>query len=129
MPFGMKNAPATFQRMINKLVWRMEGCKAYLDDVIVYSYCWEDHLIRLRSVNKFVEVNLTINLAKSEFGCAEVTFLGHVVGRGWVKPLGIKIQSILEYPPPSNKRELMRFLGMAGYCRRFARTSWFSQLP
>ena len=120
MPFGMKNAPATFQRMINKLVGRMEGCEAYLDDVVVYSDCWEDHLIHLRRVlTKFAEVNLTVNLAKSEFGHAEVIFLGHVVGSGWVKPLGIKVQSILEYPPPSNKRELMRFLGMAGYYRRF----------
>ena len=120
MPFGMKNAPATFQRMINKLVGRMEGCEAYIDDVVVYSDSWEDHLIRLRRVlTKFAEVNLTVNLAKSEFGHAEVTFLGHVVGSGWVKPLRAKIQSILEYPPPSNRRELMRFLGMAGYYRRF----------
>ena len=116
----MKNAPATFQRMINKLVWRMEGCEAYIDDVVVYSDCWEDHLVRLRRVpTKFAEVNLTVNLAKSEFGHAEVTFLGNVVGSGWVKPLGTKIQAILEYPPPSNRRELMRFLGMAGYYRRF----------
>ena len=120
MPFGMKNAPATFQRMINKLVGRMEGCEAYIDDVVVYSDCWEDHLICLRRVlTKFAEVNLTVNLAKSEFGHAEVTFLGHVVGSGWVKPLVTKIQSILKYPPPSNRRELMRFLGMAGYYRRF----------
>ena len=94
MPFGMKNAPATFQRMINKLVGRMEGCEAYIDDVVIYSDCWEDHLIRLRRVlTKFAEVNLTVNFAKSEFGHAEVTFLGHVVGSGWVKPLGTKIQA------------------------------------
>ena len=98
MPFGMKNAPATFQRMINKLLGRMEGCEAYIDDVVVYSDCWEDHMIRLRRVlAKFAEVNLTINLAKSEFGHAEVTFLGHVVGSGWVKPQGVKIQSILHH--------------------------------
>ena len=120
MPFGMKNALATFQRMINKLVGRMESCEAYLDDVVVYSDYWEDHLICLcRVLTKFAEVNLTVNLAKSAFGHAEVTFLGHVVGSGWVKPLGIKIQSVLEYPPPSNKQELMRFLGMAGYYQRF----------
>ena len=94
MPFGMKNAPATFQRMINKLVGRMEGCEAYIDDVVVYSDSWEDHLIRVcRVLTKFAEVNLTVNLAKSEFGHAEVIFLGHVVGSGWVKPLRAKIQS------------------------------------
>ena len=120
MPFGLKNAPATFQRMINQLLGRMEGCEAYIDDVVVYSDCWEDHLIRLRRVlTKFAEVNLTVNLAKSEFGHAQVTFLGHVVGNGRVKPRGAKMQSIIEYPPPSNKRELLRFLDMAGYYRRF----------
>ena len=120
MPFGMKNAPATFKRMINKLVGQIEGCEAYIDDVVVYSDSWEDHLICLRRVlTKFAEVNLTVNLAKSELGHAKVTFLGHMVGSGWVKPLRAKIQSILEYPPPSNRRELMRFLGMAGYYRRF----------
>ena len=69
-------------------------------------------------LTKFAEVNLTVNLAKSKFGHAEVTLLCHVIGSGWVKPLGIKIQSILEYPPPSNKRELMRFLGTVGYYQR-----------
>ena len=63
MPFGMKNAPTTFQRMINKLVGRMEGCEAYIDDVVVYSDSWEDHLIRLRRVlTKLAKVNLTVNL-------------------------------------------------------------------
>ena len=122
MPFGLKNAPATFQRMINKLLGRMEGCEAYIDDVVVYSDCWEDHLVCLRRVlTKFAEVNLTVSLAKSEFGHAKVTFLGHVVGNGRVKPHGAKMQSIIEYPPPSNKRELLRFLGMAGYYQRFCK--------
>ena len=120
MPFGLKNAPATFQRMINQLTGRIEGCEAYIDDVVVYSDCWRDHLSRLHKVLRvFADVDLTVNLAKSEFGHAEVNFLGHVVGSGWVKPHGAKIQSIVEYPPPSTRQELMRFLGMAGYYRRF----------
>ena len=56
MPFGLKNAPTTFQRMINQLLGRMEGCEAYIDDVVVYGDCWEDHLVRLRRVlTKFAE--------------------------------------------------------------------------
>ena len=101
MPFGLKNAPATFQRMINQLTGRIEGCEAYIDHVVVYSDCWKDHLSRLRKVLRvFADVDLTVNLAKSEFGHTEVNFLGHVVGSGWVKPHGAKIQSILEYPLP-----------------------------
>ena len=73
MHFGMKNVPATFQRMINKLVGRMEGCEVYIDDVVVYSDCW--NVIRLRSVlTKFAVVNLTVNLAKSAFGHANSPF-------------------------------------------------------
>ena len=48
MPFGMENAPATFQRMINQLVSGMDGCEAYIDDVIVYSNSWEEHMVQLR---------------------------------------------------------------------------------
>ena len=65
------------------------------------------------------EAKLTVNLSKSKFGHAEVTFLGHVLGNGQVKPTGAKIQALLEYPVPQNKQELMQFLGMAGYYRRF----------
>ena len=92
-----------------------KACKGTKLYVVVYSNCWEDHLVRLRRVlTRFAEVSLTINLAKSEFG--------HLSGcNGWVKPCGAKMQSIVEYPPPSNKRELLRFLGTAGYYRRFCK--------
>ena len=80
MPFGMKNAPATFQRMINKLLRGVKGCEAYMDDVVIHSHGWEEHLARVRQVlTKFAEANLTINLTKSDIGHAQVTFLGHVV--------------------------------------------------
>ena len=118
MPFGMKNAPATFQRMINQLVSGMDGCEAYIDDEIVYSNSWEEHIVQLRTLlSRFSKANLTINLNKSEFGHAEVTFLGHIVGSGQVKPISAKIQAIVS--TPRDKQQLMRFLGMAGYYRRF----------
>jgi len=58
-------------------------------------------------------------LSKSEFGHAEVMFLGHVVGNGQVKPADAKIQALLKFPVPHNKQKLMRFLGMAGYYCQF----------
>ena len=64
---------------------------------------------------EFTDANLTINLAKSEFGHVEVTFLEHTISSGWVKPHGAKIQSINGYLPPSNWQELMRFLSIVGY--------------
>ena len=98
----------------------MECCEAYIDDVIIYSDSWQDHPSKLWAIFvRFSQAKLTVNLSKSEFGHAEVVFLGHVVGNGHVKPSDAKIQALLKYPVPQNKQELMRFLGMAGYYRRF----------
>ena len=65
--------------------------------------------------------NLTVNLVKSEFGHAQVTYLGHVVGQGQVKPVDAKVEVIIKYSTPTTRKELMRFLGMAGYYRKFCR--------
>ena len=120
MPFGMKNSPATFQRLINRLIADIDGCEAYIDDVIIYSDTWETHLTIMRKLfRRLSEANLTINLVKSEFGCGYVTYLGHVVGQGKVKPVDAKIRAISAFPQPSTKKQVMRFLGMAGYYRKF----------
>ena len=120
MPFGMKNSPATFQRLINRLIADIDGCEAYIDDVIIYSDTWETHLTIMRKLfRRLSEANLTINLVKSEFGCGYVTYLGHVVGQGKVKPVDAKIRAISAFPQPSTKKQVMRSLGMAGYYRKF----------
>ena len=120
MPFGMKNAPATFQRMVNKLVRDIDGCEGYIDDVVIFSDNWPDHI---RQIERFFQImreaKLTINLMKSEFGKATVKYLGHIVGQGQVRPLDAKIQSIVKFPIPTSRKELARFLGMAGYYRNF----------
>ena len=67
------------------------------------------------------QANLTVNLVKSEFGHAHVMYLGHVVAQGQVKPVDAKVRVIVEYPAPTTRKELMRFLGMAGYYRKFCR--------
>lgn len=64
---------------------------------------------------------MTLNLSKCEFAKAVVTYLGKVVGQGQVKPVNAKVESIVEFPAPSNKRELRRFLGMTGYYRGFCK--------
>ena len=120
MPFGMKNAPATFQRMVNKLVRDIDGCEGYIDDVVIFSDNWSDHIRQIKRFFQIMrEAKLTINLMKSEFGKATVKYLGHIVGQGQVKPLDAKIQTIVKYPIPTSRKELARFLGMAGYYRNF----------
>ena len=120
MPFGMKNSPATFQRLVNSLIFGLDGCKAYIDDAIIYSEEWNQHLEIIREFFKRLsDAKLTINLLKSEFCHANLTFLGHIVGQGQVRPVEAKVEAISDFPVPTGKRQLMRFLGMAGYYRKF----------
>ncbi|XP_077977779.1 uncharacterized protein LOC144433347 [Glandiceps talaboti] len=120
MPFGMKNAPATFQRLINRVIANLEGCGGFVDDVSVHSDTWQQHLQRLRKFfERLSEAKLTVNLAKSEFCHATVTYLGHIVGQGQTRPVHAKVEGIVNFPVPRNKKELMRFLGMVGYYRRY----------
>ena len=84
MPFGLHSAPATFQRMINLVLrdcWSF--ARAYIDDIVVYSGSWEEHLDHPHKVLKCLhEANLTIKMAKCQFGRKEVHYLGHLIGGG-----------------------------------------------
>lgn len=120
MPFGMKNAPSTFTRMMNQITSDLDGCGAYIDDVIIYSDTWTDHVVRTKALfDKLSDANLTVNLKKSEIGQAHVTYLGHEVGQGKVSPKAAKVQAINDFKVPAHKKELMRFLGMTGFYRKF----------
>ena len=122
MPFGMKNAPATFQRLINQLTRDLDGCEGYIDDIVIYSKTWQQHLECIRSFfNRLTQANLTVNLTKSEFGHPHISFLGHVVGQGEITPVMAKVEAITSFPAPQTKREVMHFLDMAGYYRKFCR--------
>ena len=122
MPYGMKNSQATFQRMMNNCLRDLPGVEIYVDDIVVYSDTWEEHMFRLdKMFDRLKQANLTVNLSKSDFGKAQVVYLGHVIGHGQVTPIEAKVKNILEYPIPANKRSLMRFLGMAGYYRKFCK--------
>ena len=88
--------------------------------MVIYSDNWSDHI---RQIKRFFQImkeeKLTMNLMKSEFGKATVKYLGHIVGQGQVRPLDAKIQTIAKFPIPTSRKELARFLGMAGYYRNF----------
>ena len=88
MPFDMKNATATFQRLINFLTSDLEGCEGYINDIVVYSDTWKQHVQRLRALpERLAQAQLTVNLLKNDFGHAQVVFLGHVIGQGCVTQL------------------------------------------
>ena len=119
-PFGMKNSGATFQRMMNNLLHDLHGCEAYIDDVVIYSDTWEEHLQIMHELfRRLKEANLTVNLCKTEFCHATVEYLGHIVSGGSIKPFHAKVEAVLNFPTPTNKKMLMRFLGMVGFYRKF----------
>lgn len=104
MAFGMWNAPATFQRPIQRVLSSVTNCKAYLDDMVVYSDTWGDHVTTLCEVlTRLAKALLTVNLAKCEFGKAVVTYLGKQVGQGEVHPVNAKVEAIMDFPIPKTK--------------------------
>jgi hypothetical protein len=113
--------------MMNFCFWDVENIDTYIDDIVVYNNTWDEHLNSLDiMLSRLEKANLTVILSKCEFSQAEVTYLGHVVGHGKITPIEAKINNIVQYPQPTNQRSLMRFLGMAGYYRKFCKN--FSEI-
>ncbi|MBW0563051.1 hypothetical protein O181_102766 [Austropuccinia psidii MF-1] len=122
MPFGIKNAPSHFQRMMNEIFSEdiSEGWFIiYIDDIIVCSKTCKEHMYRLsRVLTKFQSVNMKISLKKCHFGYKELKALGYAVSG---LSLGIdkkKVAAVLLKPRPQNKKEIQSFLGFAGYYRQ-----------
>ena len=100
MLFGMKISSATFQRLVNGLISNLDGCKGYIDDAIIYREKWEQYLQTIGTFfNRLSEAKLTVNLAKSEFCHANLTFLGLIVGQVQVKP--VEAEAISYFPVPT----------------------------
>lgn len=122
MPFGLKNAPATFQRVMDDILKGLQNktCFVYMDDIIVFSTSLQEHIVNLKQVfGKLRESNLKVQLDKSEFLRKEVAFLGHIITPNGIKPNPDKIKAILNYPIPKTTKEIKGFLGLIGYYRKF----------
>ena len=122
MPFGLSNAGASFQRLIDRIIGpELEpNAFSYLDDIIIATETFEEHLEWIQRVLQRVqEAGLTINREKSVFGHSEVKYLGVLVNREGFRPDPDKIEPVMRYPEPKNLRQLRRFLGMASWYRKF----------
>ncbi len=122
LPFGIMNAPAAFQRMMDVILRDLAWSCAmvYMDDVVVYSETWEDHLQHLRAVLERIDAaNLTIKLSKSQFGKREISFLGYRVSGEGIRPDKSKVSAVLNFTEPESLSELRTFLGLTGVFRKF----------
>ena len=121
MLFGLQGAPATFQRMMDSLLRGLRKFTAvYLDDIVIFSMSWEEHLLHLRTVlQRLQEAKLTIWPKKCQFGMNLCTYLGHVVGNRGVCPETAKVLAVDAFPQPQTKKQVCAFLGLAGYYRKF----------
>jgi hypothetical protein len=122
MPFGLKNAPATFQRLMNNVLYDFIGdfVEVYIDDIMIHSKNFEDHIIHVTKVlQKLREHNLVVKLKKSRFCEQQIEFLGHEIGKDGIKPNSKKVETINKIKEPQTLTELRSFLGLCSYYRRF----------
>lgn len=124
MPFGLSGAPGTFQGAMNSsLAPLLRNCVVvFFDDILVYSRSFEDHLSHLAQVLTILQKDhWFVKKSKCKFAQTSIAYLGHVISAAGVATDPAKVDAVLNWPVPSNVKELRSFLGLAGYYRRFVR--------
>jgi hypothetical protein len=124
MPFGLCNAPATFQATMNDIFRPLlrKTVIVFFDDILVYSDSEETHLHHLEQVfSLLADHQFFLKESKCSFAQTKVDYLGYIVIAGTVAPDPSKVQAILDWPPPKNLKALRGFLGLSGYYRKFIR--------
>jgi transposase InsO family protein len=122
MPFGLHSAPATFQRLLDMVIGPEfePHAFAYLDDIVLVSKTFKEHLELLRKVfGRLREAGLILNPEKCHFCKTELKYLGHVINRNGIQTDPEKVKAIEEFPTPKNVRGVRSFLGLASWYRRF----------
>lgn len=124
MPFGLTNAPAVFQSLVNDVLRDMlnQYVFVFLDDILIFSKSLTEHVVHVRKVLKrLLENQLFVKAEKCEFHQETIAFLGYVVSPGTIQMDQRKVKAVLEWPTPTNRRDLQSFLGFANFYRRFVR--------
>ena len=120
MPFGLKTAAQTFQRLMDSVTAQLSGVFVYLDDMLVASPTAEQHTRDLRQLlTALRQFGLVPNVQKCVFGGGEIDFLGHHVMPRGIKPLPSKVEAVRHFERPRSVRALQRFLGLVNFYRRF----------
>ena len=124
MPFGLSNAPATFQRLMEHSMeeLHMKECFAFIDDINVPGKDFTEECDRLRHVfQKLRHHKLKLNAEKCQLFCMRVKFCGHIISQDGIETDPDKISKIADWPTPQNAPQVREFVGFAGYYRRFVR--------
>ncbi|KAI7799341.1 Pol polyprotein, partial [Triplophysa rosa] len=124
LPFGLTNAPAVFQGLINAVLGDMINrfVFVYLDDILIFSPSLQEHTRHVREVlQRLLENQLFVKAEKCEFHAVTVSFLGHIISPRGINPDPAKIRAVAEWPVPDSRKALQRFLGFANFYRRFIR--------
>lgn len=124
MSFGLTNAPATFQRVMELALKGLQWttCLIYLDDVIIFGSSFREHIVRLRQVlDRVRKAGLKLKPEKCALLQREVPFLGHIVSGAGVRPNPDNVAKIMDWPEPTSVTEVRQFLGLCSYYRRFIR--------
>ena len=122
MPFGLVNAPSTFQRLMESVLVGLSGekCIVYIDDILVPGATWPEHLQNLRQVfERLRSANLRLKSKKCRLAEREVEYLGYVISEDGLSTDPEKIRAVREFPVPHDVKTLRSFLGLASYYRRF----------
>ena len=119
-PFGLAQAPAYFQRLINEVLLGLTFAFGYLDDILEYSPDMETHLEHLRSLFvKLRETDLKLKEVKCSFLKKHIQYMGHIISGKGITPVPEKLVSIQKMPPPKTSKEIKHFLGLIGYYHKF----------
>ena len=118
MPFGLCNAPSTFQQLMELVLRGLQwsSCLVYIDDIIIFSRTFQEHLYHLGEVFECLRsAGLKVKPSKCQLLHKSVNYLGHVVTREGVETDPQKTENVANWPAPSNAKELRQFLGLASY--------------
>ena len=119
-PFGLSQAPAYFQRLMNQVIKGLPFAFVYLDDVLIHSPDIETHLKHIRILfQRLREADLKLKDSKCNYFKTHVQYLGHLVSGNGIKPLPEKLESVKKMPAPTTPKEIKQFLGLVGYYRKF----------
>jgi len=122
MPFGLVNAPSSFQRLLDHVLapLKYNSCLGYIDDIVMFSRTFGEHLEHLeKAFKRLADANLRLKPSECEFALEEILYLGHVISRDGQKPDEKKVIAVTNFQTPICVRDVRSFVALCSYYRKF----------